>query len=358
MQGDFPMPSPMPPRLLAEVFTRLAVSAAAGIPPLKAWRSEAGRVPAAWRRDIEKVAGALAAGEPVETALAAAGETFPPEVRAMTAAADRAGRDAEVYREIAAASRVVAKALARMRRLLVWPVVQLALAAAVCGLLVVVSAGSIDLLGWGLVGLRGLVVYVAGLVVAALAFACGLQAAGASWKRRGFVRRLLEGMPLIGQTLAAWELSAWCRAAGLAASVGLDAGRLVRLAGAAAPGLVCDERQLVASIANGDTLADALARQGLFHGSLGRRVLAAIDVGEQSGTTAETLGRLAEQLLEESADGLLAIAGWVGHAVWAVVAVLVAWIIVRVVGSYVNLLQGLAGWLAAEKPLLPFFFRA
>jgi type II secretory pathway component PulF len=340
--GVFPLSSPMPPRLIAEVFGRLAVAAAAGIPPLKAWRSEAERVPPRWRAAVQRVAAALAAGESMEDALASAGETFPPEVRAMVAAAERAGRDAEVYREIASSSRIVAQALSRMRQGLVWPAVQLALAVAVCGLLIFVSGETVDLLGLGLVGGRGLAVYGAVLAATGAVLAWVLHAAGVSWKRRGAVRRLVAAIPAAGGTLAAWELAAWCRAAALAAWVGLDAGRLVRLAGTAAPGLACDDRAVVAALAAGDTLAAALARQGIFQGERGRRVLVAIDVGEQSGTTAETLGRLGEQLLAEAADGLRAVAAWAGHAVWVVVAVLAATMIIRVVGSYANLLQGLA----------------
>ncbi|MFM8579460.1 MAG: hypothetical protein ACKOCN_11785, partial [Planctomycetaceae bacterium] len=82
--------------------------------------------------------------------------------------------------------------------------------------------------------------------------------------------------------------------------------------------------------------------QNVLGGALGRRVLVAIDVGEQSGTTGETLGKLSEHLFQEASDGLLAIAGWAGRVVWAVVAVLVATIVFRVVGSYANLLHDLS----------------
>lgn len=332
----------MPPGLIADMFTRLAISAAAGISPIKAWRSEAERLPPRWGQSVGLVASALAAGESIDEAIRSAGETFPPDVRAMISAGDRTGRDAEVFREIADSNRLLAQAMTRFQHGLIWPAFQLVVAVAVLGLLIVVSGPSLDLLGLGLTGKQGLAIYVAAVVAIACMVAVVLWAIRASWRRSRILYRTITAIPVISGTLRAWELAAWCRAASLTASIGMDAGRLVRLAGEAAPNLACDDRGVVAALAAGATLAEALERQNVLGGALGRRVLVAIDVGEQSGTTGETLGKLSEHLFQEASDGLLAIAGWAGRVVWAVVAVLVATIVFRVVGSYANLLHDLS----------------
>lgn len=62
-------PQEMPRKILADMLGRLAVALSAGIDLRRAWKLESTRVPAVWRPRKQKVAQALAAGNPLAEAL-------------------------------------------------------------------------------------------------------------------------------------------------------------------------------------------------------------------------------------------------------------------------------------------------
>ena len=86
---------------------------------------------------------------------------------------------------------------------------------------------------------------------------------------------------------------------------------------------------------------EALAAEG----RLPRPVLEAFAVGDLTGTTAETLERLADRLDEEAAAGFTAAIAAVGFMAWAAVAGLIALILFRIASVYAGMLA------AATKPL-------
>ena len=330
----------MPPHVLADVLGRLATALAAGIELRRAWQSEVGRVPAAWRGRMQAVAAGLAAGTPLAAALAAAGDTFPPLVRGMAEVGDRTGRDVDVLRELAETLRRTVRFRRGLRQSLAGPALQLMLALGVVGLLILVAGFTRhDMLGLGLRGVRGLVTF--GVVVVAVAAAAWLMfsLAFADWRRRGPVRRIVSLVPVVGPALEAAEAAAWCRAASLAAGAGLDAGRVTALGAAVAPGLAVDPEPLAARLRKGDTLAEALDRTRRFP----HRLLEMLAVGEATGTTSEVLDRLAGEYDLEAADGLRATIRGIGMLVWAAVAALIALLVVRIFSDYVRMIRDAAG---------------
>ena len=70
-----------------------------------------------------------------------------------------------------------------------------------------------------------------------------------------------------------------------------------------------------------------------------RSLLEAVGVGELTGTTAETLDRLAEQCDDAAARGFAAAARGAGAAVWLAVAAVVVLLIFRLFSTYVGILQ-------------------
>ena len=156
-----------------------------------------------------------------------------------------------------------------------------------------------------------------------------------SWQDRGVVRRVADWLPLVGPAARAAETAAWCRTAAVASHVGLDAGRLVTLAAATAPGLRIDVGRFERAIRGGASLAEALAATRRFP----RVVLESVAVGELTGSTAETLDRLARGLDDEARAGFQAAIKLVGFLAWAAVAAVIAVIVFRVFSAYVALLQ-------------------
>jgi type II secretory pathway component PulF len=331
----------LPGALVADVLGRVAVALAAGLPPRRAWEAEAARVPARWRPAVAAVAAAIASGASLTESLATAGDAFGPVVRGMAVVADATGRDAEVLRDVSVAVRHALAVRREFRAGLVKPALQLLAAAATVAALIVVSGGisgidgrPLDLLGLGLRGTSGLRVYL-GVVAAVVALAVALAPLAArSWADRGIVRRAAGRLPVLGPAIVAAESAAWCRAAALASGAGIDAGGLVRVASAAAPGLRIAPEAVEERIRSGADLAEALAAAG----HLDRRVVEAVAVGELSGTTPEALDRLAGRLEEESRAGLAATTRVAGFFAWAGVALLVTLVVFRFFSVYAALI--------------------
>ncbi|NDC62442.1 MAG: hypothetical protein EBZ59_00275 [Planctomycetia bacterium] len=338
--------SPMPAPLLADVLRRLAIALAAGIDLRRAWAAEAGRVPAAWRPRMELVAHGLAEGEGLAEAMARAGGTFPPLVLGMVAVGDQTGHQAETLRELAGQIDRAVRGVRAVRRSLVGPSLQLACGLAVVGILILVAGlvhdgrgRPVDVLGLGLVGTEGLLTYLAILGGCLLAGAVAFRAAVADWRSHGVVRLLVDRIPVVGPASRAAEAATWCRAASLASSAGLSAGRLVALASSAARGVRIGPEWIEERLRAGATLAEALRASR----RLPARVVEAVEVGELTGETAESLERLAGELDEEARLGFAAAARGAGTAVWAAVAALITIVIFRIFSFYLGAIQNAAG---------------
>jgi type II secretory pathway component PulF len=145
-------------------------------------------------------------------------------------------------------------------------------------------------------------------------------------------------VPVVGPAARAAEAAAWCRAASLASGAGLPAGRLMTLTAVVAPGLALDADTVEETLRGGATLADVLHGSGRFP----RRLVETVDVGELTGTTAETLGRLADDFDDEARRGIAAAARGAGFLVWLAVAGLIALVVFRIFSSYLGMIQDAA----------------
>jgi type II secretory pathway component PulF len=294
---------------------------------------------------MDAVAAALADGAGLGVALGAAGAAFPPFVRGMVAVGDETGHEPEMLRDVSETLRAGLRARRALRQSLAQPAFQLTVAVIVVGILIFVAdmlpdaAGRpIDLLGIGLAGPAGLAQYL--VIVAALAAAPARrdEPCPAPERGGGLVRRAMSLVPVVGPAVRAAEAAAWCRAASLASAAGLPAGRLMTLTALVAPGLALDADGVEETLRGGATLADVLHGSGRFP----RRLVETVDVGELTGTTAETLGRLAEDLADEARRGIAAAARGAGFLVWLGVAGLIALVVFRIFSSYLGMIQDAA----------------
>ena len=328
----------MPDGVLAELLGRIAIATAAGIDMRRAWANEAAHAPPRWRPAIDAVARGLAGGATLADSLAAAGDTFPAVVRGMLAAGEQAGCEPDVCRELAAQCRRSAHVARDLKRSLIKPAVQALVAVAAVCVLILVAGESFDMLGLGLRGVKGVVMFLVSVAGVALAGWLAWGMAVASWRRRGVVRHIASRLPVIGKAAADAELAAWCRAASLASGIGLDVQRMLALTAAVAPGLAIDPAAAAGRLRSGLSLTEMLRETALFP----RRLLEAVGVGELTGTTVETLDRLADDCDDAAARGFAAAAGGAGAVVWLGVAAVVVLLIFRLFSTYVGILQGAA----------------
>lgn len=333
-------PRKIPTARLAETLHRLSIALSAGVDLRKAWASETARTPARYRPAMEEVQATLAEGEPLAAAMGESG-AFPPLVVGMVAVGENTGHEPETIRNI---SRVLDRQIRTARSLrakLAWPAFQLSVAIAVVGFLIFIAGvlkdaygNPIDLLGLGLTGFSGLLIYLLLLAAAAAAAWFGLARALASWRAHGVVRRVLSRVPVLGHAAISAEASLWCRAASLAAGAGLDAGRLLDLASSVAPGLAIDRDRVVEQLRGGHTLAEALSESRRFPTLL----CEGLAVGETAGTTDTVLERLADEFDDEAARGFTMAAQAAGGGVWVVVAGMIIFVIFRLFSGYIGML--------------------
>jgi type IV pilus assembly protein PilC len=330
----------MPPTRLAELLGRLSIALGAGVDLRRAWASETERSPARWQPVMQEVNAAIAEGEVLSEAMERSG-AFPPLVIGMVAVGERTGHEPETLRNVADVLDRQIRRARSLRAKLAWPAFQLSVAIAVVGFLIFIAGvltdaegNPIDLLGLGLTGISGLVIYL--LLLAGLATGgwFGLRRALASWRSHGPVRQLLARVPVLGHAAMSAEAASWCRAASLAAGAGLDAGRLVDLASTVAPGLAVDRDSLVTRLRDGHTLAEALSETGRFPPLL----CEGLAVGETAGTTDTVLVRLADDFDDEAQRGFAMVAQAVGGGVWVVVAGIIIFIIFRLFTGYIGML--------------------
>jgi len=336
----------IPDAVLAEMLGRLAVALGAGIDLRRAWSLEEARVPRRWRSAVSAVGRDLAAGDDLPEALRRCGAEFPAEIVALVEVGTRTGRETEIFRDIAESLRGAVQGRRDLKAALVKPALQLALAAAVVGLLIVVGGaaggpggGPLDFLGLGLVGRRGLTVYLGILAASAVTAAALAPLVRRSWRARGLVHVVGARLPVLGPAVAAAEEAAWCRAASLATGVGLDAGAVVGLASAAAPALALPPREIEERVRAGASLEEALRDTG----HLSPRVLEAVAVGEMTGTVSEALDRQADRLAAESRAGFKATVEWTGWLAWAAVALVIALVVWRFFAFYTGMIHDALG---------------
>jgi type IV pilus assembly protein PilC len=144
-------------------------------------------------------------------------------------------------------------------------------------------------------------------------------------------------LPVIGPCLRSFALARFSWAYALTQQAGMDVAPSLEASlkatdnaafAAAAP-------QITQAIMAGENFTDGLGSTGLFPADY----LAMVDVGETSGTVPETLQRLSPQLEEQARRSLSGLTTALGWLIWAGVAALIIFLIFRLAGFYVNMIN-------------------
>jgi type II secretory pathway component PulF len=200
----------MPLKPLAALCRRVAIALLAGIDLRTVCAREAQQARArAARQRLAAVSRAINQGKSLTNALLLTGDFFPALFREMVEVGEQSGHLGEVFSQLAEHYEGQVGLRRSFLAAIAWPVLQLAAALAIIGFLIWImgfvgqfTGTTIDTLGFGLVGNRGLAIYSAVLVAAgALLFVCIRAASrGAVWTRP--VQRGVLRLPVLGPALA------------------------------------------------------------------------------------------------------------------------------------------------------------
>lgn len=334
---------------LANLCRRLAVSTSAGIQDRKIWRDEAARSRGREQAVLSQVSDSLSRGETISDALNKTGEYLPRMFKQIVAIGDASGRLDHAYKRLAehyeqsiATQRMFLTALA-------WPMIQLGIALFVIGVVIWISSflklktldgEQLDMFGLGLVGSKGLALYIAFITLAIIAVVFVIEASrrGMLWTRQ--LQRNLLRLPAIGGAVQTLALARFTWSLQLILDTSMDLRKALPLALDATGndyyrGL---GPQVASNIQRGMTLTASLADTGAFPADL----LDAIAVGEQTGMLSETMQRQSVEYQRRAALAISIIAQVFGYLIWALVAAMIVVLIFRVMGPYIGMIEDLS----------------
>ncbi len=328
---------------LAQVCRRLGTSLHAGIDVRRVIQRETETGSARQRRQFEQVKAEVNRGTTLTDSLRSTGDYFPQFFIEMVHIGEQTGKLDHVLPQLAA----YYEHLVVLRNVfllgIAWPAIQFAIALAVVALLIVAlgwvgqqTGEETDILGFGLVGTRGLIRFVTGL---GALFVAGLLTYRLLSK--GFVaEKVAQGLmrvPGLGPVLRVTSLSRFAWSLGLALDSGADARQSVKLA------LFSTQNQFYTRHAEevdrrlrrGDEIYEALLATDAFPAEF----LDAVQVGEQSGKISESLLRLADRYREQAKVVMAGLTFAATVAVWFLVGMLIILLIFRIFFFYLGMLQ-------------------
>ena len=328
-------------RDLTALCHRLAVETEAGIDIRRTWQRESQSARGRFRRHFAHVRDAVASGESLSLAMAGTGRVFPPLFLEMVHVGEETGTLGRVFHRLGAHYRRQVEAQRIFLGAITWPMLELALAVLVIGVLiwvlgVIANRGGqpVDILGFGLVGTRGLVIYTNFVVAVALCIAGVVIAVRRGWLWTRPLQRVLLHLPGIGPALQRVYLARLAWALHLTLNVAMDFRRLVPLVLRATGNdyYIRHTNQITRAVAAGQPLHAAFAASGAFPTDF----LDALAVAEESGELVDSMDRLSRRYEEEAEAAVRTLAVIFGFLVAALVMALITFMIFRIAGFYLG----------------------
>jgi len=328
---------PLPWKTL-EIFCRsMSTLLSSGVNVLKAFQVAGTKsLDPRLKRISREIVDDLRSGSQVADAMRQHGGAFPVLMIDLIDVAEQTGALPEVMAALASHY----DNLVRLRRTFVsaitWPVFQLVLAILIiAGLILVLgmiaqnrNAEPVDVLGLGLVGVQGSILWLSLCAGSAFLMYAGYQILTRSLSGLAAVHSLLLRIPVLGPCLRAFAIArfSWAFALTQQAGMSIQPSLEASLKATANGAFIATIPQGVAMLTEGEELSTVLEVTGLYP----LEYLELVRVGEATGTVPEALERISPQLEDEARRRLEALTAALAWLVWLCVAGLIAFIIIRV----------------------------
>jgi type II secretory pathway component PulF len=333
-----------PAKPLTEFLRRLGMSLESGIDIRRALASELNRSPPSMRPEMESIEADVAAGKSLTQAFNHCGEFFPPLVRELAEVGEQTGHLPEVLKQLTGHYENRTAMWKQFVSSITWPMLQFGIALSVFGFLIWISGviegitgAKTDILGLGLTGTRGLVIYLLflGLVAVGAWYVYASIMRGKLWVAP--IQRTIFKVPMLGKALRTMAIARFAWTLHLATHTALDVKKSLRLALNSTHHIEFTSQisEVEAGIQRGNEINEVLAATGAFPVEF----IHAVQVGEESGRLTESLGILARQYQDESRRALAILTQFAGYGVWAAVATMIILLILKLAGGYVGMLN-------------------
>jgi len=323
--------------MLANLSRRVAASLSAGIDVRKVWQDEVGRATPRFRPAIAGISRSIDGGQTLAQAIDREDSPFPPLFCQLVALGDATGRLSDILLRLSEQYEHQLRMKRAFLASITWPVIQLVAALSIVGLMIWIMGAiasmtgnePIDVLGVGLVGTTGLLIYMAFIAVM-VGLGYGLFKLLTSDRiASGPLQQVLLKIPVVGQCVESILLSRFAWALGLSLEAGMDVRRALPFAfrGTGSGVFIRHLESATAYVNRGQTVEEALASTAQFPLDF----LSVVSVGETTGRLAESLLHEADQQQQRAQSLLETVAKIAGFVIWGLIAVLIASIVIRVI---------------------------
>ncbi len=272
------------------------------------------------------------------------GQYFPEFFRELTQVGEQTGHLPEVFRQLAEHYEHQLKLRRVLLTAITWPVIELLLALGVVGLLIwlmgaipTLQKNKIDILGFGLTGNSGLLVYVGFL--AAVAAVCFLlfraTMRGVLWVAP--IQRAVMSIPKLGGTIETLAMARLAWALHVTLNSGMETRRALKMSLESTHNVVYTQHidRVLNAIRQGHSIHEAFAAAGVFPIDF----LDIVQVGEESGQLVESMAHLSNQYQDQARLAMNTLTVLLGLAVTALIGGVIIFLIFRVFGFYTNTLN-------------------
>jgi type IV pilus assembly protein PilC len=298
-------------------------------------------------RAATEVISDVKAGSDLTHALREQSDRFPELTIDMLSVAEQTGAMPEVLAALANHYDNLIRLRKTFLGQIAWPVFQLLAAIFIVAALLVILGWVADLgqgepldFLFGLKGVSGAVTWLTGWAILAVSLWLGYGLATRGLVGKTMVHRFLMRVPVVGGCLRDFAIArfAWAYAltqqAGMTVPDSLDASLRATANGA----FIAEAPRMIGLIKQGEDLTTAFATSGLFP----NEVLELVRVGEATGTVPEALERLSPELEARARRSLDALTAMLGIVIWAMVAMVIIFLVFRVAMIYIGMLNDAA----------------
>jgi type II secretory pathway component PulF len=301
-------------RSLIQLCHRVGTAVKSGVDARRVWEMEERHASGPLKEALAAIREQVASGGTVAEGMHASNGYFPPMFVQMVAVGEQTGKLDEVLRRLAEHY----EHLANMRRMfwtgVAWPLFELAFAVVVIGFVIFIAGiiGAVtgtdapDMLGWGLVGTSGAILWF---------LFCGFVAGAIALLSHALVRGWLGPqpvlvamrIPVLGPCLESLALSRLTWSLALALDSGMDARRAVILSirSAQNPYYESSLPRVADSIRANRQFHESFADGGVFPTDF----LQQLEVAEMAGATTEALMRLAKEYEDRARSSMRVLTG-------------------------------------------------
>ena len=255
---------------------------------------------------------------------------FPPLLVQLAKVGVETGHLPEVLRELERYYRFQVTLRQRLIQQITWPVFQLVMAILVIALVIYLIGmlGGADILGLGLLGARGAMIWIGGWALLFAALWGGYLLARTKFGQASRIDAILLRVPVLGNVIRSLALARMTLGLELTLDSGMSLKQAIPLSLTASDNaLFADQaKPILSDIKGGSSLTDAFRAREVFPDEL----LDVLENAEEAGKVPEAMKQFSAELAERAEHQLTLLNQALGWVVWLIVAGIIIFFILRI----------------------------